>query len=251
MENDRPANGQEIRVGVLIIGSLLWDPEPHRHDWRRARLNMDPAHRHPVRAPIRYGRRSTKRGCSYTMVFSRGLTTEQFGRAVVVPCTRTAGDAAEIVDEAVRLWTAETPNGSNPNKRVSAAWGCVALVEHPERPLSDDVRRAWKEKVANEGCAYRQLDSAVDEEPAVDRQSGLLNIPWPTPVDGSDLPCDVLLATATNPTIIGGHYPTPEQIAEAWSTPGGKPHVYYFNNNRRDGIATFQDEEIELLLRAL
>ena len=124
-------------------------------------------------------------------------------------------------------------------------------MEHPERPLSDDVRRAWKEKVADEGCAYGQLDSAVDEEPAVDRQSGLLNIPWPTPVDGSDLPCDVLLATATNPTIIGGHYPTPEQIAEAWSTPEGKPHVYYFNNNRRDGIATFQDEEIERRLRAL
>ena len=244
-----------IRLGVLIIGSLLWDAEEHRKKWRNDQLDMGRAQR-VCDVPIRYGRRSTKRGCSYTMVFSRELVDrEQLGCAIVVPCSRTVNDTVGIVDEAVHLWTAETTNGENPKSRISADWGCVALLDHR---LSNEVRRDWAGRVANEGCNYGQLNSAVDEEPAVDPQSGLLKIPWPTPVDGSDLSCDVLLATATNPTIVRGGYPSARQIAEAWNTPAGKQHVDYFYknresniNNRESDIETFQDGEIEECLREL
>ena len=255
MSKARPENGRELRIGVLIIGSLLWDPEPHREDWRRDHLDMDKSH--PVRAPIRYGRRSTKRGCSYTMVFSPSLAGEDLGHAMVVPCSRTLNNADAIkkgiVEEAENLWLAERRPGSKPNGRISADWGCVALVKHPglSRELSDAVCKAWEDRVRDERCDYGQLNSAVDEEPAVDRQSGLLNIPWPTPVDGSDFPCDVLLATATNPTIVEGRYPTAQEIADAWNTPGGKPHVNYFRKNRARGITTFQDRDIEEQLRVL
>ncbi len=210
---------------MLIIGSLLWDSKQHRESWRRERLDLDAAHL--VRAPIRYGRRSTGRGCSYTMVFSTSLNGQQLGRAMVVPCSNTAKDIASIVAEAERLWTAETSDGRNPNGRISASWGCVALMEHPERQLPDEVRYGWTRRVAEEGCGYGQLNSAVDEEPAVEQQSGFLNIPWPTPLGGSDLPCDVLLATATNPTIVGDGYPSAQQIADAWNTcTYGKPHTH-------------------------
>ena len=210
----RPETGRELRIGVLIIGSLLWDSKQHRESWRRERLDLDEAQM--VRAPIRYGRRSIGRGCSYTMVFSTSLKGQQLGRAMVVPCSNTAKDIASVVAEAERLWTAETSNGRNPNGRISASWGCVALMEHPERQLPDEVRYGWTGRVAEEGCGYGQLNSAVDEEPAVKQQSGFLNIPWPTPLGGSDLTCDVLLATATNPTIVGGGYPSAQQIAD-WS----------------------------------
>ena len=240
-----------IRVGVLIIGSLFWDSKPHRQTWRCERLDIAAAQR--VRAPIRYGRQSQKsRGGSYTMVFSPRLIAEdKLGIARVVPCRHAVGGAAGIVDEALRLWTAETRNGSNSDRRISASWGCVALVEHPERPLSDEVRRDWAGQVASEGCDYGQLQLAEGEKPVVDRQSGLLNIPWPTPVDGTDLPCDVLLATATDPTIEGGDYPSVRQIADAWNTRDGREHVNYFYNNRKKGIETFQDGEIEERLREL
>lgn len=113
----------ELRVGVLIIGSLYWDPARHRIDWRRDCLSLS-GERY-VSAPIRYGRRSGSRGNSYTMVFSLAAKP---GRAIVVPCRRLVRTGTDLVDEAVRLWTAETRAGSNPERRVSAneGWGCVA-----------------------------------------------------------------------------------------------------------------------------
>ena len=66
---DEVRNG--LLLGVLIIGSLYWDRACHRTNWRRDRL--DQCRGRHVRAPIRYGRRSKTRGCSYTMVFSSGL----------------------------------------------------------------------------------------------------------------------------------------------------------------------------------
>ena len=93
------------RVGILIIGSLYWDKAKHRCDWRRDRL--DHCGKRYVRAPIRYGRCSKTRNC-YTMVLSTKLTSNQFGRAIVAPCRRRARNAADVVDEAVHLWTAET-----------------------------------------------------------------------------------------------------------------------------------------------
>ena len=108
----RPETGLELRIGVLVIGSLLRDSKHHRASWRRQRLDLDAAHL--VRVPIRYGRRSTRRGCSYTMVFSSGLNGRRLGRATVVPCSNAANGIAGIVDEAERLWTAETSDGKNP-----------------------------------------------------------------------------------------------------------------------------------------
>ena len=51
---------QVVKLGVLIVGSLYWDLKPPRPRWRAERL--DCAHQEHVRVPIRYGRRSTKRG---------------------------------------------------------------------------------------------------------------------------------------------------------------------------------------------
>lgn len=47
-----------LTVGILIIGSLLWDER--RQAWRNARLDM--ASIEIVTAPIRYVRRSESRG---------------------------------------------------------------------------------------------------------------------------------------------------------------------------------------------
>ena len=83
-------------------------------------------------------------------------------------------------------------------------------------------------------------------------ESGFLNIPWPSTEDGLDLGIDVLLATATKPTIDdGGYYPSPCEVADAWNTHDGKKSVEYFVENRAHGIETFQDGIIEERLREL
>jgi hypothetical protein len=69
-------------------------------------------------------------------------------------------------------------------------------------------------------------------------------------VDGSGpTPFDLLLATATDPTLEndGANYASSETVAAAWNraTPD---FVSYFRKNHRDGIRTFQDDDIESFL---
>ena len=94
------------------------------------------------------------------------------------------------------------------------------------------------------------MNSANGEEVVVDKD-GFLKIPWPKSEGGSDLGVDALLATATNPTIVGGCYPLAPEIAKAWDTRDGKNYIDYFCKNRAHGIKTFQDTKIEDRLRKL
>ena len=244
---------KKIHVGVLIIGSLYWEDKNGRKEWRRERL-VDLDDRKHVYAPIRYGRLSRKsRGCSYTMVFSKQLDDPSvpgnYGYAIVVPCKAPVNSVDDLVDEARHLWRAE---GGKRNT-ISAEWGCVALLENPRRPMPDDLRTGWKEHIRQEPC-YGALNSATGELTVVDK-SGFLTTSWPRNVaeNGSDLEVDVLLATATNPTIVGGNYPSAREIAAAWNAHGGedyKRYVKYFRQNRHWVIRTFQDSDIEKLLRS-
>ena len=184
-----------MNIGALIIGSLYWDKSQYRCNWRRDRLDMD-IHFH-VKVPIRYGRRSQSRGCSYTMVFSPGLSQERFGYGIVVPFK-----SRDLIKEAEYFWTAERDRGRS-NQRISADWGCVALVENPERPISHDIRHAWDERLSREPCYAQMFNTPLGEEAPVNR-SGFLISPWPVTASGRPLRFDILIATATNPTLIAG-----------------------------------------------
>ena len=185
------------------------------------------------------------------MVFSRRTDDEferalEFGRAVVVPCSRPVRSATDLVEEAVCLWTAETSDGKNPRRRISAKkrWGRVALLENQKHPIKADLRAGWTEKVSNDD----DYGSTAGADVPVDT-SGFLTIPWP---ESEDLGVDIMLATATDPKIDDdGHYPSTKEIAEAWSSCLGRKHVDYFCKNRAHGIKTFQDETIEAHLREL
>ncbi len=246
---DEVRNG--FSLGVLIIGSLHWDPDCRRKKWRADRLLNLHSERF-VRAPIRYGRRSRKRGCSYTMVFSSGLGADQYGRAIVVPCKHRVYGKDNLIREAECLWAVEAKTKPGDPRRLSADWGCVALLVNPNLTKSDQLCTlldGWNERVSRERC-YGQLNSAVCEDVVVD-ESGHMKIPWLESEDRSDLGVDILLATATNPTIVGGHYPSAQQVAAAWDSRDGRNYVDYFCKNRACGIKTFQDDSIQENLRAL
>ena len=70
-------------------------------------------------------------------------------------------------------------------------------------------------------------------------------------VTGEALHLDLLLATATNPTLEGRSrsYPSAEIIAQHWNN-DNQGHVQYFYNNQVNGIYTFQDREIRNMLTA-
>ena len=239
-QSDGAADGPSL--GVLIIGSLYWD-NSIREKWRRERLDLE--RQLCVRAPVRYGRQSKRRGFSYTMVLSASLREADFGIAIVVPFK-----SRNLFEEAKSLWEAE--GGSSGN--VSASWGCVGLLINPDTGLPPERRERWSarwSKFVDGRPGYGRLAHAGGEPGAVD-SAGFLAIRWPRLVDDSPLMLDALVATATDPTLVQGtRYPSASEVAKAWDTPKGRESIRYFRDNRKNGIETFQDECIEEHLRRL
>ena len=235
MNASQDAAARGFSLGVLIIGSLYWDSKcSERVEWRRKRLEMNRELR--VRTPIRYGRCSSTRDNTYTMVFAPSLDEACFGQAIALQCR-----SQDIAQEAECLWAAE----SHGKGGVSASWGCVGLLPNPDSArLLSEQREGWTEFV-RESSARRSNYEKLAKINAGVNEDGLLTIPWPKLVDGSALAFDALLATANEPTTPD---PQPSEIAGPWKTPAGKEHVYYFHENRKNGIRTCQDDEIAHLL---
>src|SRR3546814_21097578 len=82
-----------MKCGILIIGSLYWDKENGRDDWRKRRLDTNASI--PVRVPIYYGRKSASRGNTYTMTFRRN---DPSGMAALVPCQREIETIEDLTD---------------------------------------------------------------------------------------------------------------------------------------------------------
>lgn len=234
----------DLEVGILIIGSLIWDPKPHRECWRRERLQREKAIR--VLAPIRYGRISQGRANTYTMVFSNALLPDKLGRAIAVPCAEKVSTPDELVTEAQALWAAEQSTAAVPGP-IAASWGAVGLLLNPNRASLDDIRAGWTQRVTSERKWYSGFRHAANEQPAVG-DDGFLTVLWPTTESGIALELDALLATATQPSLSGGTYATSEVIAAAWRR--APEHRDYLDENRRVGITTSDDENILRYLAA-
>lgn len=238
----------EISIGILVIGSLYRDDQTHRDRWRRDRLDLNAPR--SVRAQIRYGPQSQNRGFSYTMVSSQALDYKEakLGRAIFVPCKRPVQKVEHLIEEAEILWAAERKPGTS-NGRISSEWRCVALALNPARPIQHELCDGWATRVSKEK-GYERLYHGDDEQ-AVVADSGLLKISWPQCTDGMPLAADALLATATNPTLINGRYPSAVEVANAWKKDEGHDCVKYFWKNRECRIFTFQDVEIEGFLNRI
>jgi hypothetical protein len=230
-----------LNPGILIIGSLLWDDDPVREAWRDTRLAMNSTE--TVTAPIRYGRLSSSRGNSYTMVFSRLCPA---GQAKLAPCSHTISMVEDLIDAAECLWKAEQPDAKG--HRIASTWGCVAVLCNPERNIPQDLLREWAERVSREPD-YGRVSQTQAEGILVNHNDGLLRIDWPRLAEGgAGADFDLLLATANDPRIKASSptYPTAQAIAEAWMRAGH--HVEYFWKNIDNGIRTFEDDQIRALL---
>jgi hypothetical protein len=236
-----------LRAGVLAIGSLYWDNNG-RERWRMSRLKADVEF--SVAVPIRYGRRSSSRRYTYTMVFDPDL--QELGWAKAVECRNVVSSASCLIYEAELLWAAER-NNRKPDGTLSTSWGCVALLPNPERDIPQQLLNEWARRVSQEHN-YAQLARA---DGSSINDTGMLQIPWPETVDGSLLTLDLLLATTNNPSREGNppRYPEPDTIAHAWRRASeeypSERRDDYFWKNKRNGITTFQDESIERILGEL
>jgi hypothetical protein len=243
---------RSLTVGVLIIGSLYWEGRGGniRSQWRESRLEVGAEKESVVKAPIRYGRIAESRNNTYTMVFSRCcLPSHQLGRAKVLWCKQPITSISALKEEAAQLWRAERNRElKQEESRISADWGCVALLINPKSSLPPELLKGWATFVAEERermprCA--SLDGAPDEGALVDFY-GLLRIPWPELLSGNGPLPDLLLATATKPEPRPvPDYPGAKVIAQACID---NQYADYFWSNYESGIRTFQDEAIKEIL---
>ncbi|MGZ5720810.1 MAG: hypothetical protein ACXWI9_23355, partial [Burkholderiales bacterium] len=125
----------DLKIGILIIGSLLWETEKFdRENWRNERLNVRAQQK--VETRMRYARISESRGWTYTMVFSESA---QPSTAVVVPCLRRAQTLDDVLVEARRLAMAENL-GADGKWR---AFGAVGALPNPQRERARQALRQW------------------------------------------------------------------------------------------------------------
>ena len=230
----------ELSVGILMIGSLFWDPA--RIEWRNTRLQMDAVV--DVKAPIRYGRLSSGRGNTYTMVFSRSLQDEpaNLGQAKVVPCKRHMSSWHDLLNEAAELWSAESLPGRAKPGAISSDWGCVTLLINPKLvgQLRKDAETYWKHVSHSEHSDGIRQPSG----PGTLIDGGTLQINWPrTAKSDEPVDLDLLLATATSPSLDHGEYADAQTVTDAWKRDDYN-NLDYFKENQKHGIRTFQDDSI-------
>lgn len=206
-----------------------------RKTWRAERLLVNEAI--DVAAPIRYGRKSSSRGDTYTMVLSMKA---QLGRAKVIPCLKPINNFNDLIEEAVHLWQAESQTAND--SAVSASWGCVGLKLRDGVVCPDDILSKWAQ-VAKDNQAHFNIRHAHDELPLLDN-SGMLQITWPTRADGEPLTeIDAILVSVNQPTLTAkNEYADPYDIARAWLK--CPEHDNYFYKNSEHGIKTFEDDAI-------
>lgn len=239
-----------MRLGILIVGSLYWDRSRVRCRWRQGRLSCADEHPVRVRVPIRYGRKACRRGDTFTMVFAKSCSDDaKLGVGLVVPARAECCEPGHLLEEAEYLWAAERDREEISG--IYSKWGKVCILENRDAKLSEPILQAWQSRIEALSEAYTALSTAQGEGPVLDASTGRALFDWPTDAVTKQplLGFDLLLMTATEPTLNDGQYPTPKEIADAWKAPGAGDNVLYFHNNRHHGITTFQDEQILAALR--
>jgi len=182
------------------------------------------------------------------MVFARSCSgAATLGTGLVVPARAECCEPEHLFEEAEHLWGAE--QDSEEMSGLCADWGRVSILKNPEVDARDRILQAWQTRIRLLGTAYTALPTANGEDPVLDAATGLALFDWPKDIATKQglLGFDLLLMTATRPTLDAGQYPTAEKIAETWRADTHN-NVLYFHNNRHHGITTFEDDRIQALL---
>ncbi len=231
--------------GVIIIGSLLWqdhlsNQDNIRKDWRNN--NLDEKSKIMVKLPIRYGRYSS--GCIYTMIFSNNCQRyKRLGTGYIFPFrSNPIKDIGALLSEAKAMSKAEGMNGSLEND-----WGKVNILFNPDKinpKIKGQILLEWRKQSGIKKRSWENYKLGR-EKPCVNANSEL-NIKWPSPLDNREAQglskLDCLIATATKPEHkTKTTYPSDSEVAQTVKNDTSR---FYFINNIKHGVNTFQDNAI-------
>jgi len=207
--------------GVLIIGSLLWDQSDQRVQWRQT---LDLASKSKIPVPIRYGRISSSRKNTYTMVYSNSVP--EHGKAYIVPFADSITCFEDLKDQAIALSYAEGISSERYPNRLAATWGAIGIKFHVDHS-DNSIAGEWRDELRNM-ASFDPTKYAVGEESPAITEDGILNFDFQLP-DG----IDYVLGTPVVPNIES--YPSPEQIVQAIAD-SCPPYEEYIRENIRHGI---------------
>jgi hypothetical protein len=242
----------KLKGAILMIGSLFWETEEKaldksqgrfREEWRQNHLRMTDSG--TIKVPVRYGRRSSGRRHTYTMMFSHSVPKD--GNAYLVPFQLDIDVAprfSELYNQAILLAKAESICKEN-ESILFTNWGAVALFITPAlREKSPDIEQAlrkyWSSLYRN---AIKAAHYRIAPEPSVITDEGFLDIPLTLPDEFNDL--DFILATPVVTKEV--RYPNARQIADAMKQEKAR-YYGYFLENVSCGLSTYQDHVIMKLL---
>lgn len=234
-----------LRGGVLIVGSLFWDKSEKREQWRRNQL-MPLKHSIRIRLPIVYGRLSSTRSNTYTIIYSKHYgQINSFGK--LVKLKNQISCLQGIIEQAIELAIAEGISKKE-NPRICSDWGTVGLLLNPkilnQKPdLYKKINYFWTKAFFRRKISLKQNFNIFKNDEPIIFENGLLNLNWEE--EYGDL--DFLLTTLTVP-LPKNHELTVLEIANKMTQ---NKYSDYFVNNKQSGIVTFQDKEIEKHLKNL
>lgn len=250
-----------IKGGVIIVGSLFWEKKDiaieekesidlaeKRRSWRETYLDLD--NRERCQLPIRYGRCSSSRKCTYTMVFSSlALNEDSFGLAITYKGEIDFSNYLHFERQAKVLAEIEGISKNN-DKRLRKSWACIGIYINPNSVHSLTINNHWDN--------LRMIDNEYANKSAENYRVRNLNGDYSLLDDKYRLRPEVSINTRStfdflfftyikpehrNKTI--ERYPTPQEIAEEINRSGYKT---YFEENVKSGITTFEDSVISPLI---
>jgi len=239
-----------IKGGVLLIGSLLWqdyvkkNDNTIRMDWRDNNLGL--SSKVVVKVPIRYGRKSGINTKVFTMTFSNSCRGKNIGLGFVIPFSRNPlTNFEQLRTEARECAIAEGMDNTFIAKNNNGVWCVLGLLINKKKTSSADktaLENFWQEQLMNDSyyADFNYMNFKLGREQPSILQNGLLNIPWPVALNKYDRKevdsYDFVIATATLPT--GVRYPSFKTLARNVILDTDRK---YFLNNYKSGIITFQD----------
>jgi len=240
-----------MNIGVLVIGSLLWDNDSVRKKWRKELL---PEQKVAIKIPIRYGRKSTgkKRRNTYTMIFSNDLKDQStFGSAFIIPYVNSITTEEDFIKKMKNLAEAE-----GFGKQICKDWGVVSIIINP---FAKEENKASIEKWWSNLRLTTLQNTSEDQRPIInnfgaEKEVKSIDTNWKLNIDTnfifkSDiLRFDAIVATANaiKAPNNNSRYPTSKEIAQAIHR---NNYYEYFLKNRESAIHTFQDKYIAKILK--
>jgi hypothetical protein len=249
----------KIKGGVIIIGSLFWEDKDNaiqekesiylaekRKEWRETYLDLDK--KEICKLPIRYGRCSSSRKCTYTMVFSReALDKDSSGLVFPYKSEIDFSNYLHFERQAKILADVEGISKNNDN-RLRKTWGCIGIYIKPNSVHSATIINHWKSLILTDSNYKTAPKYYNPEVPLIDSDYCLVSdVQINTEIDFLFFTyIRVEHRELDNDRKPIRKYPMPQEIAEEINRSNYKT---YFEENKKSGITTFQDVDINPLVK--